>query len=812
MNGIGKSLLIRTIFDQLKQEYLDTSAKKVVITRTSQPEKKDIIPLILAFGINGVQRGCLAEETNEEAHDQSVNNISRKIENNSRKIEVDTPYIIDSNAYYFIECVTKNYVVKTNDENNKRIVVIRYLLKIMSEENDKISLLEYLKRQELIDVNEEQKLRKKNNLELKSLKPEELKDNPIESDLRYRCIRYFRGMDPKHIYCEYSILSFLIYLKLITKDEFNKFLDENEFEYNLNQDTVKIVNEQNKMNPDLIAYQESYNNTNLKFNRKADDKEVKHLELSSGEKNHFYLLLWKLINQKNKEVTETGHKGLLHHQAKYIFLLDEPDSNLHQAKINKLTEIIKDDIVDGLGIQVVHTTHNDKTVQYLDDPKNDQVACFIMSKDENNSIKMEKCTYSLASKLLLDNMYTCFLKKRITIPIFEDLIESTNSLVSNDRGIAIETLIKMYLEDNNNEILRFYEIFGISEDFLTDHSQISFQKTKNLYDTEIIISLITKIKKDKNKKVLIIWPENKQNSAFDFMVIKGSSGESSKKKVCFIQVSVRTDVTKKANETTEENKLQYYKSLIDELKNKYEIEYFLFHGNKAEKRKKITQNKTELSLFSLQYLGNKYFDSDPMKYLKKELDPLNVEFLKKVMKITKVSSKSKQTFEEIGQLNDSNEIETVYTKALKEEKDILWIWQKVENTKCHHCFNLMIILPNSKKVYIIQIAECLTETWGLVSNINKYLQLIQFLKDKELKIEYFYFHEDGNKDNFELRLKVNNDEKNKNLTKKEKKLIEEFNKNEIKCHSLEELDKAYSGSYIMNQINKIKEKKETEKK
>ena len=111
----------------------------------------------------------------------------------------------------------------------------------------------------------------------------------------------------------------------------------------------------------------------------------------------------------------------------FFLFLDEPDSHLHQTNINKITDIIKKSLVEGLGFQVFLTTHNDKTVAYLDrniDTSGTEANCFIMKpSSEDGPVKISKYTESLGAKLLLDNFYiTMIASGKMSVKAHQSLI------------------------------------------------------------------------------------------------------------------------------------------------------------------------------------------------------------------------------------------------------------------------------------------------------------------------------------------------------------------------------------------------------
>ena len=120
----------------------------------------------------------------------------------------------------------------------------------------------------------------------------------------------------------------------------------------------------------------------------------------------------------------------------------------------------------------------------------------------------------------------------------------------------------------------------------------------------------------KSSKVTIVWPTDKMNGSFDFLILFPTE-----KIAVFSQVTVKDRTEAKINATFGPNNFPLYKSTIEKMKNEdVEVKYILIHGdahlNSREdhiKYKKDNEdNKTEYKIYCYSFwsLGQENFFND----------------------------------------------------------------------------------------------------------------------------------------------------------------------------------------------------------
>ena len=273
----------------------------------------------------------------------------------------------------------------------------------------------------------------------------------------------------------------------------------------------------------------------------------------------------------------------------------------------KLAKIIKENIVDGLGIQVIMTSHNEKTFSYLAYKKD--VCCFIMNK----SGQIKKYTEREASKLLSDAI-TIIPNKGISVYAFERLImmslkvtDSTDRpriLMSSECGI--ESLIKLHTYQITSGCLRFLE--HITKQSSLNENDVSFIEVEHLYKG---IDLYEKIQSFQcsNYKVAVVWQTGRANKCFDCIILF----KFPKFLAIFCQITVIDDEQFKVNQCFAKKKFSEYTEIINKMKN---VEFILIHSKSSRSLPIIDANNDKNFMYSypLQELGSEnIFDSEPLR-------------------------------------------------------------------------------------------------------------------------------------------------------------------------------------------------------
>ncbi len=149
-------------------------------------------------------------------------------------------------------------------------------------------------------------------------------------------------------------LHYRYYLKFLNPsklEKLNEFLKKQEFKYVLKE------------------FKSHCGDFEFKLANK-DDKTLSASCMSDGEQVMFTYLLWKFEE----------YPSCLND--KIVYLLDEPDCHLHPAAVKPLIEAIQN-LAKKMKIQVIMTTHNPITLNFLNED-NDEQTLFIMNYDQND--------------------------------------------------------------------------------------------------------------------------------------------------------------------------------------------------------------------------------------------------------------------------------------------------------------------------------------------------------------------------------------------------------------------------------------------
>ena len=242
--------------------------------------------------------------------------------------------------------------------------------------------------------------------------------------------------------------------------------------------------------------------------------------------------------------------------------------------------------MEELGYQVFLTTHNDKTVAYLDtkvaEPRT-EASCFIMSC-EDGLVKITKYNESLGAKLLLDNFYITMIKTQpITVKQQQDLIINFNYILGTD--FSMESLVKTHTKEMTPGCLRFLNKICqiVGRDWEKDDVEV-IDSVKNLYYKENeghpLKDFLTA--ENNNSKVKIVWPTDKKNESFDslFLFSVVDFQLRKKKNAVFCQITVSKNLDKKISKTFKQTFKKHYSLIIEQMNNAgIEVKYILIHGN-----------------------------------------------------------------------------------------------------------------------------------------------------------------------------------------------------------------------------------------
>jgi hypothetical protein len=247
---------------------------------------------------------------------------------------------------------------------------------------------------------------------------------------------------------------------------------------------------------------------------------------------------------------------------------------LHQTSINKITDIIRESLVEGLGFQVFLTTHNDKTVAYLEkNIKNSkyEAKCFIMEpSSDDGPTKITKYNDSLGQKLLLDNLYLTLLKTgKMSTEQQRQIISNFPEILGSDK--SMELLFERHSEEKTEGYLKFINWIYNKKIESENRSNQNRKWEEEHLDIKWVTSLHFEKKKSEtsrfenekylknllvtNEKVTIVWPSDDKNPSFDCLIL------FAKEYAFFCQITVEKNITNKIKKTFD-NHDKYYDSIF----------------------------------------------------------------------------------------------------------------------------------------------------------------------------------------------------------------------------------------------------------
>jgi len=329
-------------------------------------------------------------------------------------------------------------------------------------------------------------------------------------------------------------------------------------------------------------------------------------ELSSGERFILLGLLWQFINKMVQ-----ANKIKLYHK-NCIFLLDEPDSYLEVYKIDEFMQIIQNDVINGLNFKVILSTHSIMTKNIFDD-KN----ILILDKFDRNNNRFDflKHNFNLIQQILANDLFYSFKKAKVSLEQYETIITTLEPDLDKD-GKFIESLIKKYIMDSENNVKKneLFKNFYLLENF--DNIQLNYKSVNSL--CKINLSDYTR-----QNELYVIWPGKSNDACFDFLSIFN-------KKIHFYQITIRSDINSKLNETiissdpkeAKKNDDYFkfevnYKNLIEQINQDkdFTTKYFLIYKNIKQKRNDIERDYKYYEKIEKTY----HYSNDPTGKIDKQV-------------------------------------------------------------------------------------------------------------------------------------------------------------------------------------------------
>ena len=204
--------------------------------------------------------------------------------------------------------------------------------------------------------------------------------------------------------------------------------------------------------------------TNIYFAPKG--KEVKDLrecygfeQLSSGEQMILTVLSWQYCQSNFSFTNDMNRKNIFKSD---LILLDEPDKHF-DPKLSKIFyQIVRDVLVEELGIQVIMTTHRLDTIALSNEGE-----VFTISKNEYNNIEIAKSHKLLAMFRLTSNL------REFTNHHHKVYTESRNDALFYE---GVYKTLMQYCNDlrENKEIAAWQPPESILDDILSRRFQLSF--------------------------------------------------------------------------------------------------------------------------------------------------------------------------------------------------------------------------------------------------------------------------------------------------------------------------------------------------
>ncbi len=453
-----------------------------------------------------------------------------------------------------------------------------------------------------------------------------------------------------------------------------------------------------------------------------------------------------------------------------FFILDEPDSHLHQTSINKITDIIKESLVDGFGFQVFLTTHNDKTVAYLYDTPSfmdrevatsgTKTNCFIMEPSyKDGPVKISKYTESLGVKLLLDNFYITMIASRsMTVDAFRKTIINKSNCLGRDLGM--EYLVKLHTAYRTKGCLRFLNKIFPKEEGLWEKEDVDViaHSFKNLYieENDIIDNHpLTKLLEN-NSKITIVWPTDIKNKSFDCLIFCKKKLQS-----YFCQITVRTDINQK-NKETFNDKFKKYDTIIQKIEDlKYKVKYMLIHGKNDQADGPEKHPREEIKIIKYFIHKNIRDDKAFTESIKAELKAKGcLDFLKKICPNQFKDTKKKKGWKiedveviEDKFIEDNSDARHSLTDLLENNSNVSIVWPTgVQNP----LFDCLILFGKELAVFAITERSNTDERIkDFFDKIQRYNTVIKKMSDANYKVEYILIHGKKELENEKVK-KINN--------------------------------------------------------
>lgn len=301
--------------------------------------------------------------------------------------------------------------------------------------------------------------------------------------------------------------------ELKTVDKFNEYFNSlKKISFGSVQELLILSLPYENIREDLIKFENEYNlKFNYKFYPKENDENINDFDLNklvqfeyheSKDKRKIYLrdlssseklILHFFLIWRNKEFIKDEN-------TKKLLILDEPDSYCAPKLIVKLVKLIKNLLIHEIHIQVIMTSHNILTMFALEYKDN---IYLLNEKRELQEIQDE------VRKELLDNIFSLIDFKNLN---FKQQFYLTQDY---DTKSPFEDLIKIMT--NPEKMEGSHELFSKCLNLLIQNqeSQENFNKNNvNFYEPNNLEDI--KLKYD--NKLVVYWPQNKNNKAWDFMI------------------------------------------------------------------------------------------------------------------------------------------------------------------------------------------------------------------------------------------------------------------------------------------------------
>jgi Leucine-rich repeat (LRR) protein/energy-coupling factor transporter ATP-binding protein EcfA2 len=224
-------------------------------------------------------------------------------------------------------------------------------------------------------------------------------------------------------------------------------------------------------------------NTNIEYYLVNNSKDYK---LSPGEYLIVLIELWRIHAKRQKEINEIKKRPI--NNKLRILLLDEPDAHMHPSLIKEFIDLISSNDLDYLNLQVIMTTHNPVTVNFIN---LENIFELKIIEETNHREIVPVKEKSIIIQNLSDNLF--FIKEKFKIVFIEGQLnedkafyefvfklsmqQKKNKFPVKFKEMGSKMFKQLFIKNNDDPSLKLDEfLFGINDgDYQIEEARVFFQ-------------------------------------------------------------------------------------------------------------------------------------------------------------------------------------------------------------------------------------------------------------------------------------------------------------------------------------------------